>query len=383
MKNGSKVMIMMQSAWTPEIYHKSEAPEWSAVRNVVLENPQHNFILVGGGKRIEYFKDDKVLFYNLGSSNPLEFLLSVFLRFALPFVMRPAVIVDMGGWSSIVPSGIASLFTRAKFISVVVGSIRSSNLSSQLIPDGIRAAYSSLLNACFGKARVVLTVSESIKDEIVADYQVRRNKIYVHRLKISKMFNPYVPKDLKAIFNPNGPIVLTVARISPEKGLEYLVEASRTVVKEIPNVKFVIQPYSAEEKYKKHLLAMIGRLNLDNYFIVFDKHAPYSEIPKYMAAADVFALPSLAESLGVVLLEAMACGLPIVASNVGGIPEVVTHNYNGLLVEPGDAEGLANSIIELLLNEELRKKLSNGALATNEKMQENIFETLLKKFIFS
>jgi glycosyltransferase involved in cell wall biosynthesis len=145
----------------------------------------------------------------------------------------------------------------------------------------------------------------------------------------------------------------------------------------------VIQPYSAEEKYKKYLLAMIGRFNLENYFIVFDKHAPYSEIPKYMAAADVFALPSMAESLGVVLLEAMACGLPIVASNVGGIPELVTHNYNGLLVEPGDAEGLANSIVALLLNEELRKKLSSGALATNERLQENEFEILLKKFIFS
>jgi glycosyltransferase involved in cell wall biosynthesis len=377
MKNGSKVMIMMQSAWTPEIYHKSEAPEWSAIRNVVLENPQHNFVLVGGGKRIEYFKDGKVLFYNLGSSNPVEFLLSVFLRFALPLAMRPDVIIDMGGWSSIVPSAIASLFVRAKFISVVVGNL------SQLVPDVIRPVYLSLLNACFAKASVILAVSESIKNEIVADYQVTRNKIYVHRFKISKMFNPNVPKDLKALFNPDGPIVLTVARISPEKGLEYLVEASRTIVKEVPNVKFVIQPYSAEEKYKKYLLAMIGRFNLENYFIVFDKHAPYSEIPKYMAAADVFALPSMAESLGVVLLEAMACGLPIVASNVGGIPELVTHNYNGLLVEPGDAEGLANSIVALLLNEELRKKLSSGALATNERLQENEFEILLKKFIFS
>jgi glycosyltransferase involved in cell wall biosynthesis len=378
MKGRPRVMIMQQSAWTPEVYHKSQAPEWAAVRHIVLENPQCDFILVGGGQRYEHFKDGKELFYNLGSNNKIEFLMSLFLRFALPLFMKPNVIVDIGGFSSIAPSGIASKLTRAKFVPVVIGGIRY-----HLFPRRINKIYSLFLRASFKKASIVMAVSKSVENEIIVDYPVTRNKTCVHRFKISEIFNPHVSKDLKMLFNPNGPVVLTIARISPEKGLHCLVEAARTVVKEIPNVKFVIQPYSIQEKYKKNLLTMISQLNLQSHFIVYTKHVPYSEIPRYMMASDVFALPSLAEGLGVVLLEAMACGLPIVASKVGGIPEVVTHDYNGLLVEPGDPEELANSIIMVLLNEDLRKKLSKGALASNEKLRENEFETLLKRFIFS
>jgi glycosyltransferase involved in cell wall biosynthesis len=378
MKDRPRVMIMQQSTWTPEVYHRSEAPEWAAVRHIVMENPQCDFIMVGGGKRYEHFKDGKELFYNLGSSNKIGFLMSLFLRFALPLLMRPDVIVDFGGFSSIAPSGIASKLTHAKFVPIVIGGIRY-----QLFPKQINNIYSLFLRASLKKAYVIMAVSKSVQNQIIADYPITRNKTYVHSFKISEIFNPHISKELKTLFNPNGPIVLTVARISPEKGLHYLVEAARTVVKEIPTVKFVIQPYSTQEKYKKDLLAMISQLNLESHFIVFTKHAPYSEIPRYMAASDVFALPSLAEGLGVVLLEALACGVPIVASNVGGIPEVVTHGYNGLLVEPGDPEGLANSIIMLLSNEELRKKLSKGALVSSEKLKENEFEALLKKFIFS
>jgi glycosyltransferase involved in cell wall biosynthesis len=84
-----------------------------------------------------------------------------------------------------------------------------------------------------------------------------------------------------------------------------------------------------------------------------------------------------------VILEAMACGVPVVASKVGGIPEILIPGYNGLLVDPGDTEGLANSIIKLLSSEELRKNLSKGALATNEKLRKNEFESMLKKLIFT
>jgi L-malate glycosyltransferase len=122
---------------------------------------------------------------------------------------------------------------------------------------------------------------------------------------------------------------------------------------------------------------------LDKNFLVFTEHVPYSKMPMYMATADVFALPSLSEGLPVVTLEAMACGVPIVASKVGGVPEVVIHDYNGLLVEPGDSKELANSIIRILSSQELRKRLSKGALETAEKLKTNEFETLLKEFIFS
>jgi glycosyltransferase involved in cell wall biosynthesis len=376
-------MVMSQSAQTPEVYRKSEGgPEWSAVRNIILENPQCDFVLVGGSKRYEHFKDGKLLFYNIGTGNKVKFLMAMFLRCALPIFMKPTVIVDVGGPPSLIPPGIASFFTRARFIPVVIGSIEAQERSLNL-PRGISEAYLLFLRACFKKAYTILAISESVKSEIINNCKVTPDKILVHRFKISERFNPHVSKSLKAVFNPNGPIVLTVARISPEKGLHYLVEASRTIVKKIPNVKFVIQPYSSDEKYKKHLLTMINKFNLESHFLIFTEKVPYSEIPRYMAAADVFVLPSLTEGLGMVILEAMACGIPVVAFRVGGIPEILTSGYNGLLVDPGDTEGLANSIIKLLLSEELRKNLSKSALATTEKSRENEFESLLKKLIFA
>jgi glycosyltransferase involved in cell wall biosynthesis len=205
----------------------------------------------------------------------------------------------------------------------------------------------------------------------------------VYKYRISNIFNPHVPSDLKKTLNPSGPVVLTVCRISPQKGLEYLVEASPAVIEKIPDVKFVIRAYSSEEKYEKYLRSLINKYNLQKYFKILIEFSPYEEITKYMAAADVFVLPSISEGLGVVVLEAMACGVPVIGSKVGGITDMIKHEYNGLLVRPRDVNGLAEAIIRILSGKTLRKRLSEGALTTIQDMKENEFESLLTKFIFS
>lgn len=82
--------------------------------------------------------------------------------------------------------------------------------------------------------------------------------------------------------------------------------------------------------------------------------------PLYYKASDIFVLPSTRkhESFGIVNLEAMACGLPIVASKIGGVPDIVKDGENGLLVPPRDSEALADAIIYLLENEDVRRKMS-------------------------
>ena len=76
------------------------------------------------------------------------------------------------------------------------------------------------------------------------------------------------------------------------------------------------------------------------------------DIPEVMSAMDLFVLPSLREPFGIVLLEAQACGKPVVATSVGGISEVMKDGYTGILVEPGDSEELAGAILSLLSNRE-------------------------------
>lgn len=88
---------------------------------------------------------------------------------------------------------------------------------------------------------------------------------------------------------------------------------------------------------------------------------PYQPVEEALSALDVFAFPSLWEPFGLAALEAMSCGLPLVASRVGGLPEFIEHKYSGLLVPPGDAKALAAALRQLYEDEPLRQRLAEGA----------------------
>jgi glycosyltransferase involved in cell wall biosynthesis len=225
-------------------------------------------------------------------------------------------------------------------------------------------------------------LGESIKKDLVENYGVNPEKIFVYKYKVSAMFNPNIPKSLKPILNPNGPIVLTVCRISPEKGLQYLIEASRTIAEKVPNVRVVIKGDTAGKRYEEQLRKLIHEYNLHENVAIM-KGSPHSEIPEYMSAADVFVLPSISEGLPLVMLEALATGVPVIASRVGGIPDVLINEYNGLLVEARDVEGLAKAVLRILFDDKLRKRIIEGSLKTTRHMQENDFEDLLSKSIFT
>jgi glycosyltransferase involved in cell wall biosynthesis len=344
----------------------------------VLQNPEHDFILIGHGLRFQHFRCGKTQFYNLGSGSKFRYSLSFSMNFWLPIFLRPSFIIGMAG-IDLIPMKIASMLVRAKFIPIIVADVW---YSLSILPEITQNLGKALLRASFRGSSIVLTISESIKRELGTDYGVRLEKVFVFRYNVSDIFNPQVLSDLKKILNSSGPVVLAVCRVSPEKGLHYLVEASRIIVEKKPEVKFVIQPYSSEERYRKHLLTMISRYNLEKHFVISTRKVPYSEMPRYMAAADVLVLPSVSEGFPVVILEAMACGVPVVASRVGGTPDILKDGYNGLLVEKGDVEGLAEAVTKILSDETLRKRLSEGALNTIHHVTENEFEALLHRLIF-
>ncbi len=114
-----KVMISKSAAWDAETFYKSRHPEYVAVRNLVAQNPQHDFILIGHGSSFEHFRLGRTVVYNLGSGNKFRFLLSQALNFWLPVLLKPSVIVNMGGIDEI-PFATASILTQAKFVPVIV-----------------------------------------------------------------------------------------------------------------------------------------------------------------------------------------------------------------------------------------------------------------------
>ncbi len=139
-------------------------------------------------------------------------------------------------------------------------------------------------------------------------------------------------------------IVLFVGRLIRLKGVEYLIRAMPQVIEACPDARLVLV---GEGEERPGLQALTRSLGLDGR-ITFAGGRAHEDVIGFMRAADVFVLPSLVESFGIVLVEAMSCGLPIVASNVMGIPSLIEDGVNGVLVPPGDTSALAGAITRLL-----------------------------------
>ena len=150
------------------------------------------------------------------------------------------------------------------------------------------------------------------------------------------------------------PVIGTVCRlVEPKKGLRFLLEAVAQLEKSAgaPVCQVLIV---GEGPAEKQLRAMARELGIASRVIFAGVRR---DIPHLLSALDIFVLPSLYEGFGIAILEAMAAGLPVVATTVGGIPEFVTDGMTGRLVEPGKAEALADAIQAVLANPEQARQM--------------------------
>ncbi len=151
--------------------------------------------------------------------------------------------------------------------------------------------------------------------------------------------------------------IVCVARLSPEKGLEYLLDALPLVKREFGDVELVLIGGGILEN---DLRAQANQLGISDSvsFLGAQRHeAALAE----MARAEVFVCPSLAEGLGIVFIEAQAVGVPVIGTNVGGIPDVIKDGETGLLVPPRSSRAIADAVIKIFQNKELAHKLVGGA----------------------
>jgi glycosyltransferase involved in cell wall biosynthesis len=135
-------------------------------------------------------------------------------------------------------------------------------------------------------------------------------------------------------------VILTVAELHERKGLKHLIKTMHKILAKNPNTRLII---AGEGPQKKELTKLINEENLSGYVRLLGYR---KDIPQIMASSDVFVLPSEKEAFGLVLLEAMTAKLPIVASNVGGIPEIIEDGITGDLIEPSDHDLMAEKILE-------------------------------------
>ena len=169
--------------------------------------------------------------------------------------------------------------------------------------------------------------------------------------------------------------IMFVGRLERRKGLRYLIKAYQQVKQEIPNSRLIVVGPGTRprKKYEK----WIKRNGLQD--IVFVGYASYADLPRYYQTADVFCSPATGrESFGIVLLEAMTLGKPIVATNIEGYASVLTHGKEGLLVPPRNSGALAEALTSLLKDEKLRQRMGDeGRLTAEEYRWEHVAQRVL------
>jgi glycosyltransferase involved in cell wall biosynthesis len=156
------------------------------------------------------------------------------------------------------------------------------------------------------------------------------------------------------------PLIVTASRLIKRKNPDLLISAFAKVLKVIPDAKLVIAGSGREEDNLSH---QVRDLNITDSVSLIGGLAK-EKVAQLMAAANVFVLPSKAESFGLTLLEASAAAVPVVCSNAGGVPEVFQNGFNALLYPPGDDEAMAKAIVDLIQDRELAKKISVNAVET-------------------
>jgi glycosyltransferase involved in cell wall biosynthesis len=207
-------------------------------------------------------------------------------------------------------------------------------------------------------ADCILVNAEAIRQKLIADgYKGAKIKVIKNGIDLSRFEKAHDQGKLRYEYrlSPDAPLVMMLARLSVVKGIEYFLEAAAITAQRFENARFLIVGDLKDDHhdYRETLKRQADRLGLARRVIFTGFRLNVAEV---LAEATVSVLPSLAEGLSNTLLESMAAGLPIVATSVGGNPEVVEDGATGLLVPPRDSDALARAISRLLAHAEMARR---------------------------
>lgn len=218
--------------------------------------------------------------------------------------------------------------------------------------------FSRKIFPCWGDK--VIAISQEVKEHLHKDLGVSEEKIRVvyNGIDLEKFQipNPKSQLEIKKKFGlGEGPVIGIIARLSDVKGHAYLIQGMPVVLGKVPQAQLLIIGEGREEPKLKDLSAKLG-IEKNVFFLP----SAYNTA-EALEAMDLFVMPSLKEGLGLGLMEAMASGLAVIGSEVGGIKSLIKDGYNGLLVEPKDSSVLSSAILKLLKDQSLRVFLGNNA----------------------
>jgi len=223
----------------------------------------------------------------------------------------------------------------------------------------------------------VIAVSQPVKEHLIRDFGVQEKNITliyngIEVARFNKQDVEFRTEMRRGLGLADAPVVGIVGRLSDIKGHIYLIEAMQEVLKKNPQARLVIV---GEGKMRKRLVSLSRRRGIEKSILFIPS---VKETRDILSIMDVFVMPSLKEGLGLALMEAMAAGLAVIGSDIGGIKDLVRDGVNGLLVEPANVESLASAISKLLEDSEKRSRLGHQAqifISQNFTQEKMIAET--------
>ena len=211
-------------------------------------------------------------------------------------------------------------------------------------------------------ANIILAVSDIVRDNIIESGNIPPSKVVtlhngIELDRFSSQSEEKTPISKNDFDIPEDAIVLiTVAVLRPPKGLQFVLEAFPQILEEVSNAYYLIV---GDGEHRQALEEKAETLRITDHI----RFAGYrSDIPDLLALSDIFILPTLNDAFPTVLIEAMAAGKPLIASRIGGVPEIVQENINGILVPPGNPDAIRDACIRLIQNDDLSEKFSKASI---------------------
>jgi glycosyltransferase involved in cell wall biosynthesis len=252
-------------------------------------------------------------------------------------------------------SAAASIFRRKPLIVTqhddAFGNTHGAKLLVQMITNNTAGRFVA------HTARAVITLSRGGM-KFVRRFGAAPNKTVIIPTSVdTRLFAPGPSKALKTGWGVEGKIVLFVGNLIKRKGVDMLMRAFQRTLTAVPDARLVIVGTGPEEQKLRNLQS---RLNLEEIYFV--GKMPRPEMPEVYRSCDVLVLPSLYyEIFGNVIIEAMASGLPVICTRIGGMRDLVIHGKTGFQVAPGDPLELSRYLVKLLSDDELKDEMSRAA----------------------
>ena len=352
------ITVISPIPWSPRfLWYKKKWREYGQVekekneKGIKVYHPRYIQIPIG-------------LFNPLGLFNPFQ---GLFMYFSVRSLIKKITEAHKGVTilhsHTIFPEGLAVALLKRTLMMPHICTIHGGDINFFPFKNKLNLL---LTKYALKKCDHVVTVSNKLKEKTKSIANRLSNVSVIYNGADYEKFK-HIPKELakqKLGVNESGKIILFVGNLILVKGLTYLINAFAALMEEKKeDVKLFLIGDGGE---RDNLVSLTKSLKIeDQVSLLGRKH--HSEIPLWLNIADIFVLPSLSEGFPTVIPEAMMCGAPVLASNVGGVSEIIVNGKSGILTEPGNIESLKEGLRLLLYNERNRQMISKTAKEHSKK----------------